>query len=81
MLNFLKGLYQRPFARKIGKYTLIAIAIYAVGVMFHTNYQFVNSNGLHGIAARATMRANADDHAKAQAYDTMPSYADYASMK
>lgn len=39
---------------------------------FNLNYQFVNSQGIHGIVARKTMQAMSASADKASAYDTIP---------
>ena len=72
MINLIQKLAQSQFMRKLGKYCLIGAVIFSFGYMFNLNYMIVNSNGLHGIVARDTFNAMIEDHAKAHAYDTIP---------
>lgn len=81
MINFIKQLTARPTFRKLAKYAFLIGLIYFVGYMFNLNYQFENSNGLHGIIARPTYRTIQDNAEKAAAYDTIPTAADYANMQ
>jgi hypothetical protein len=71
-MNIITKLYQSPIVRKLAKYAIIGLSIWFVGYLFNLNYQFVNSNGLHGIMARKTMQAINENSEKARAYDTIP---------
>lgn len=81
MINFIRNLSGKPFVRKLIKYATLTALIYFVGYMFNLNYQFVNSNGLHGIIARRTMETIQANAEKAAAYDIMPTTYDYSNME
>lgn len=66
------------FVRKLTKFGLLVLGIWVVCHLFTVSYQFVNSNGIHGIVAKRTMEQIKLDSENAQAYQSIP---DYTSMQ
>jgi hypothetical protein len=57
---------------KLVKWVSVVGVVWFAFHSFNLNYQFVNSNGIHGVVAKNTLEAIAADSVKARSYDTIP---------
>jgi hypothetical protein len=63
------------FFRKFAKWSLLALLVWFAVHSFFNTYKIVNSNGIHGVVAKATYNALIEDHAEAAIWRTIPTEA------
>jgi hypothetical protein len=72
LLDLGKRVLMHRLTRKVLKWGFLVALIWFSVHSFNTNYVVINSNGVHGVIARATWAAMQANATKAAAYETIP---------